>query len=83
MPKRRSWEYPECPCCETDVLVDTKGGMNGSTFGGNFQKPGEMESWFICLHCGTEMLEKDPMKQRRKKYQENRRTNAKLEWLTV
>lgn len=83
MAYRKSWEYPPCPCCGTDVLVDTLGGINEHTFGNNYKQPDELESWFVCYQCDTRMLEVEPMKKRMDTYKKNRRENANLDWLST
>ena len=30
--RRRSWEYPKCPRCHTDVLVEARQGSQGRGF---------------------------------------------------
>lgn len=40
--QRRSWDYPDCPHCETDVLVDTYTGPTGHGTGD-----------YECLDCGA------------------------------
>ena len=46
--QRRSWDYPDCPHCETDVLVDTYTGPEMYN-----------ETDYECLGCGTRFDEED------------------------